>query len=216
MQNFNNVILNSLNYYDASLEKYSKLLKYKRELLYDDIKNSYIIKFLNVDGSVVFSSKCEIIGKYDLLNGYWLWAWADNNYEGAIMQYSKKILNYGLNIENSKLRDHFINSKIYINSNPQLDVHLALILYILKKQLIVATQRTFSLDTIYLDAEKKENYNVPPIRLNIFVVPTEMEKYENNIKKTSSEMETETGETETTKKDSKISDKDYDTDTEDN
>jgi len=210
MQNFNNVILSSLNYYDTSLEKYSKLLKYKRELVYDDVKNSYVIKFLNIDNNIVFSSKCEIIGKYDLLNGFWLWAWADNDYEGTIMQYSKKILNYGLNIENSKLRDHFVNSKIFINSNPQLDVHLALILYILKKQLIVATQKTVSLDTVFM-----ENYNVSPVRLNIFVVPTEMENYENNFKRMSSDEKTET-ETKKTEENLEISDEDYNTDLEDN
>jgi len=127
------------------------------------------------------------------------------------MQYSKKILNYGLNIENSKLRDHFVNSKIFINSNPQLDVHLALILYVLKKQLIVATQRTVTLDTVFM-----ENYNVSPVRLNIFVVPTEMENYENSIKRMRSEIESSTGDAEQNNIDTEISDKDYDTDTEDN
>jgi len=178
MQNFASVITSALTYYDNSINTYSKLLKYNRKLYYDNERKCYVVRFLNKKQEIVFASKCEIIGKYDLLNGYWLWAWADNSYESHISQYSKKILNYGLNLDNSKLRDHLINSKIFLNSNAQLDVHIALILYILKKQLIVPVSWTRKVDNVVMT-----NYNVYPIRLNFFVVPTELDIYQNNIKK---------------------------------
>jgi hypothetical protein len=185
MQNFANVITSALSYYDNSLNTYSKLLKYKRQLVYDNEKNSYVVRFINKKREVVFVSKCEIIGKYDLLNGYWMWAWADNSYDSHLIQYSKKILNYGLNLDNSKLRDHFINSKIFLNSNAQIDIHIALILYILKKPLIIPISWTRTVDDVLM-----ENYNVKPIRLNFFVVPTEMTNYESSIKRSSNIIDT--------------------------
>lgn len=216
MQNFTNVIKNALSHYDDSNEKYDKLLKYNRKLFYDNEKNTYIINFVNKNKEVVFSSKCEMIGKYDLLNGFWLWAWADNSYDQHIMQYSKKILSYGLNLDSSKLRDHFINSKIFINSNAQLDIHLALILYILKKHLIVPVPHVSIVDRVLMS-----EYNVNPVRLNSFVIPTEIENYDASIKRISvneinegeDNKKSEVTNNENDENDEKY---DYDTDTEDN
>jgi len=126
-----------LDFFDASNKKYYHLIKSPPENVSQNEKEQTILfKEKNID---VYQGKATILGSFQLDTRIWVWAWVTPYFTLKQTKHSRDILNYGLNLEpdiNSSihfyLKNHFISSRIYFQTDIALDIHLALSLYITK------------------------------------------------------------------------------------
>lgn len=130
------ILRNVLEKYDVSKTKLDKktenysyyTIKYNQSgmneiILYDDNKN------------IIYNSKIQLLGIYMPNIKLWKWGWSliVNKKDNYI---SRKILEYALDINEPKvvfIREPLINSNITINSELELDLFIALCLYLSKQ-----------------------------------------------------------------------------------
>lgn len=135
------IVKNSFTYYDKNLEKYKN--KFKNVTYIDfstDINdtNRRTITMLDNNQNILFTLKYEIIGVFDNLSSTWTWAWAVPNLTKNTTYISRKILQYGLDMENSNLflKKELITSRFKIFDEIQIDLHIAIASYISKVPII--------------------------------------------------------------------------------
>ena len=130
-----------LNYLDESNNKFKHLIEISQENVTQIEDNQTIIfkeKFIEI-----YVAPCTILGTFDLNTKIWLWAWVSPYFSSKQTKDSRDILEYGLKFEpdsNSAihfyLKNHFVSSRLYFDTDIAFDVHLALSLYIAKKKFI--------------------------------------------------------------------------------
>lgn len=144
----NNIVVNSLSYYDMNTEKYEDMFKNVKYVNFPpgdkdskgDIMRRHIAMF-DKDKKEVFKSRYEIIGIYENNSHTWSWAWSIPKLKKNITYISRQILNYGLDLEVDKSNSLFLKSELITGrfriSNPvQLDLHVAIASYISKKPVV--------------------------------------------------------------------------------
>ena len=130
-----------LDFFDKSNEKFYHLIKSAPEnVTQNETELTILFKDKNVD---IYQGKATILGTFDLNTRIWVWAWVTPYYTLNQTKHSRDILNYGLNLEPDTntgmhfyLKNHFISSRIYFETDIALDIHLALALYIAKTKFI--------------------------------------------------------------------------------
>jgi hypothetical protein len=140
----NNIVVNSISYYDKNLEKYGYLFKNTKYVNFppDDknIKGDITrrkISFYNKNKKEIFSSRYEIIGVYENITHTWTWGWAIPKFKKNVTYMSRKILNYGLDIDSDEtnsmfLKTELITGRFRISDHVQLDIHASIASYISK------------------------------------------------------------------------------------
>lgn len=144
----NNIVVNSLAYYDKNTEKYEKLFANVKYVNFPpgnkDEKGDLIRRYIsmyNADRKEIFSSRYEIIGIYENNTRTWSWAWSIPKLKKNITYISRKILNYGLDIEIEEQKSMFLKSELItgrfrITDHVQLDLHAGIASYISKKPVV--------------------------------------------------------------------------------
>ena len=141
MSNKTDIVIDALRYYDKNTEKYEKAFKNARyhKILYNksDIDHNKIT-FYDEHKKPILTSKFEIIGVYDNIPKTWIWAWSNPYFSKNTTYISRKILNYGLDLDSSTsfLKSELISSRFRISSFVQLDLHVAIASYISKNPVI--------------------------------------------------------------------------------
>lgn len=134
--NVYDLIKNSLKYFDNQTEKY-------KEIIFDTIPKfneiDFKISITDNKDNILLSKHFEILGTFDQQTKVWVWAWMLPYLHLETISLSKKLLDYGLKLEpESNNIDHFyiksqlINSRFLIENNIELDIHLAVVSYLLK------------------------------------------------------------------------------------
>jgi hypothetical protein len=137
----NNIIKNSLEYYDSKYNNLIKKLKIeknehiiKRDNSFDLKENIFIIKDINNNNK--FKSNYEILCSWDEANKIITWAWALPDINKNKMYISKNLLNYGLDLNDDnllELKNILINSKIKVENKISLDMLMMIFLFLSKK-----------------------------------------------------------------------------------
>ena len=135
----NNLIKKSLEYYDKQQTKY-KYYWNDSDIITDNKENKVILVDSKNENNIKLKSTYEILGIFDNQTKVWIWAWLLPflSYNETII--SRKLLEYGLKLEpGSNTNDHFyiksqlLNSRILIEDDIELDIHLALVSYLVKE-----------------------------------------------------------------------------------
>ena len=136
-----------LDNFDKSNEKYNNLIEVENTKIEKRDNITFLI-FLDKNGKKIQESRVTILGTFDLNTNIWLWAWVTPYFTSEESKDSRDILNYGLELEpnnNSNIhffiKSHFVNSRIYFDSDVTFDIHLALSLYITKKPKFIYPRR---------------------------------------------------------------------------
>ena len=152
IDNLNDIIIKSLDHYDNNVLKYDK---YNNQEVHINNETNEI-KFISNNENKNYNF--EILGLFDNTNNIWIWGWAiyiNNN----LIKLSKELLNYGLklepglnsSVENSFIKSLFVNSRILIETNEELDVNLAIMYYYIKnKCLFIFPYKYYLDDTKYI------------------------------------------------------------------
>jgi hypothetical protein len=148
--NVNNLIKKSLEYYDKQQTKY-KYYWYKSDLIVENKENKITIIDSEDENNIKLKSTYEILGIFDNQTKVWIWAWLLPFLNLSETTISRKLLEYGLKLEpNSNTHDHLyiksqlLNSRILIEDSIELDIHLALVSYLVKElYLFVMPLRTY-------------------------------------------------------------------------
>ena len=153
MSNYD-IIPEALEYYDKfKLKNRSIINEIDRVELKEnsnDIEDNHII-FYNKNNKIIKEAPYEVMSIYDKENKIWIWAWADCNLYKNQTKICRKLLEYSLNIDirekNEESRDqlifiksNFITSRLYIESNNQLDINIGLACYLSKSNFIYKYQ----------------------------------------------------------------------------
>jgi len=138
--NIKEFIKNRLDNLDNARKKYNDFINNQNFKIEKKEDNTWNITFFDDNKNVLYENKCSILGTLDLNTNIWLWAWVTPNFTIEETKESRDILNYGLLLEpnsNSNIhfyiKSHFVNSRIYFDSDITFDIHLALAFYITKK-----------------------------------------------------------------------------------
>lgn len=137
------VVTKSLEYYDNNKEKYtpiiSKIKFIKFELGTSDMDRTTFIAY-NKNKEEIFRSRIEYIGTYFTYSRTWAWSWAVPDYPKNTTFISRKIFNYGLDLDPSTdnifLRAELLTSRFRISNEIQLDIHVAISSYLSKNPLV--------------------------------------------------------------------------------
>lgn len=140
-----NLLSNALEYYDTHNKKYNKILKKAVRQSFEetigDIQRPRIILY-DKDNKKILTAEYQHIGIYYKLFNLWAWGWALPLFKKNETSLSRKILNYGLDLETDDdilmgfLRAELVTSRFKILKKTQLDVHLALAGYLTKQPII--------------------------------------------------------------------------------
>lgn len=135
------IVVNALEYFDTNNEKYRHLFKNAKFIKFitatnDMDHNTIVIYDKNKDE--ILNSRYEIIGLYNNDSNIWAWAWSIPVFKKNSTYTSKKIINYGMNLdpEVSFLKTELITSRFKIANHIQLDIHVSLASYISKNPVV--------------------------------------------------------------------------------
>jgi len=129
------LIRKSLDYYDNKNNEYKKFIKTDK-IKMDKAKSKIMLE------DKVFSY--EALGVFDNQTNVWAWSWMIPSIDNIKKNLSRKLLNYGLDIEiqnnettleDMYLKTQFTNSRFLLNEFLQLEIHLALSSYLLKENI---------------------------------------------------------------------------------
>lgn len=137
------IIKTALEHYDKNIDNNEHLFKdveYYKFLPGDNndvTKRS--ISLYDKDEKEILTAEYEVIGFYFNLERLWVWGWAIPRLHKNTIKTSRKILNYGLDIDYEKnpfLKTKLITSRFKITNKVQLDIHLAIASYIAKNEVV--------------------------------------------------------------------------------
>jgi hypothetical protein len=139
MNRSKDLILNSLEYYDKSNQRFERSLSRVKYISFKknnkDAEHQSMI-FYDKDKNEIFESRFEIIGLYNNYGSVWTWAWSIPYLYKNTTYISRKILNYGLDIiptsEDKFLKTELITSRFRISDLIQLDIHVGIASYLSK------------------------------------------------------------------------------------
>ena len=135
----NIIVSKSLEYYDKNLELNNKKFfnninktKFIKNEDNNDM-NKNIIEFY-YNKKKLYSFKYEEIGSYYNKSKLWIWAWADPKLKKKENYISRKILNYGLDLDTNQnfLKTELVTSRFTVSNLLQLDIHVAIASYLTK------------------------------------------------------------------------------------
>jgi hypothetical protein len=135
-----------LDYFDYSNNKFKHLIKILPENVTQD-KDKQTITFKDKDIEI-YKGNYTLLGIFDLNTKIWIWSWVTPYFTSKETIQSRDILNYGLNLEPESnslihfyLKNHFISSRLYFETDIALNIHLALSLYITKNKFIYSIHK---------------------------------------------------------------------------
>ena len=140
----------ALEYYDNNIEKYEKFVKKVKNIDFQksqsDLEHNKIT-FIDKNNNKIYTSRYENIGIYSTKENIWTWAWSVPVFEKNSIFLIKKMLNYGIDLnDNVFLKGELITSRFKISNKYQLDIHLALASYICKQQMIFIIKNNSNMD----------------------------------------------------------------------
>jgi hypothetical protein len=137
------IITRSLEEYDKHAPTIDFLLRHVEKHAPDFVVNNSDMKrdsviFYDHDHNILLKSDFESLGFYYNKYKLWLWGWANPGLLSNNTYLCKKILQYGLELRLSRvdLKYQLITSRMFIRDKNQLDVHLAVSAYLIKKPYI--------------------------------------------------------------------------------
>lgn len=175
MTKFTQLIKDALEYYDNNKYKYYDKVKSFKYYSFDYKEKT--ITFYNKKKDKIYETKYELIGKFINYSNIWIWAWSDGRQNKELINTSRKILNYALDLDekNELLKTELITSRIQISSPIQIDIHLALASFLSKQPFIFQLNYYGTYDTS-ISSEKTEifelNVNKQPI-YSVYLILTE-------------------------------------------
>lgn len=137
----NNLISDSLEYYDNNTEKYNdffKRIKYIRFInTTNDLEHNKIVLYDN-NRNEILQSRYELIGLYINKAQIWTWAWSIPRFRKNTTYIARKIINYGMDLdpESLFLKTELITSRFRITNPIQLDIHAAISSYLSKQHIV--------------------------------------------------------------------------------
>lgn len=143
------IVNDALKYYDTNNEKYKHIknhMKYFKIAVNDknDIESLKLI-FYDDDKKELFTSRCEILGKYIADIDVWIWGWSLPNIAKYLTTIIRKVFLYGTdinidrtNIANTILKNELVTSRFKIEDEIQIDIHCAIASYLSKKPFVFA------------------------------------------------------------------------------
>jgi hypothetical protein len=169
MSNFTQIIKDALEYYDNNQYKYyDKINNFKYYSINQNKKN---IIFYNKKKEKIYESEYELIGKYINYSNIWIWAWADSRQKKELINTSRKILNYGLDLDenNELLKTELITSRIQITTPIQIDIHTSLASFLSKQPFIFKLNYYGSQKSI-ISSDGNEIFNIKNKKTPIYSV----------------------------------------------
>lgn len=137
------IISKALEYYDKNLEInrnniFNKSDNYK--IFEEDNKNK-IIFYKNK--KEIFKFNCEQIGMYDKNSNTWIWSWSDPYKLKSTDSISRRILNYGLNLDKNQilLKSTLITSRFKVYNETQINIKIALSSYLSKNPIVFSVDK---------------------------------------------------------------------------
>jgi len=148
----------ALNYYDNQQSEFHIYINKSR---YDIIETNHTITILpNNNIKPIIKYNYEILGILDNQTHVWIWSWLVPDFDNNIVKLSKELFFYGLKLEpssntdiHSYLKIQLLNSRILIQNDIELDIHLSLISYLIKDKIL------FMLPVV-LNKEKENNQTI--------------------------------------------------------
>ena len=145
------IVPDALDYFDKYNEYYENYLKNVRyiEINYSNIDTSHsVIILYDSKKKELFRSRYETIGLHDETEQVWIWSWAIPTSRKTTTIISRKILNYGvdMNTNDLVLKTELITSRFKISNPIQIDIHLAISAYLSKQKLIFKYSITNEID----------------------------------------------------------------------
>ncbi|AYV78752.1 MAG: hypothetical protein Edafosvirus30_3 [Edafosvirus sp.] len=135
------LVADALEYYDKNIDQYGNMFKDIKYISFEikssDIQHN-IIHMYDKDKNEIFRSNYEVIGLFNNMSKTWTWAWSNPVFSKNTTYISKKILNYGIDLDPDVkfLKTELITSRFRISSMIQLDIHVAIASYLSKKPVI--------------------------------------------------------------------------------
>ena len=144
MHNRVNTILSALDFFDKSKEKYlslmSKVKFYSITKSTNDVDKNYITLYDSANLKL-FSSRFELMARYEPQTNIWCWAWNLPFEYKNITSKSRELLNYGFDldphVEDTQLRNILTSGRFVISDDIELDMYTALASYLTKLPLIL-------------------------------------------------------------------------------
>lgn len=153
--NVNTLVSDALEYFDINHEKYDPFFKNVKSIKFEEATNDldhYKIIFYDKNGNMIGKSRYENIGIYSQKGQIWTWAWSVSTFAKNTINIIRKVLNYGIDIDNSKrfLKNELITSRFKISDKTQIDIHIAIASYLSKQP------ATFIIKKLPYSLEKNE------------------------------------------------------------
>jgi len=118
--------------YDIKNEKFKEIINTKEYIFK---KETAVLEFNNLNKKFKFN----ILGIFDYSKKIWIWSWLVPSYSYNHILYTKKLLDYGIKLNPEKvdfeflwIKTQLVNSRFLLYDSLQLDIHLAIINYLLK------------------------------------------------------------------------------------
>ncbi len=133
------IVPDALQYYDTICEKnneFTKNISFFNMTLGEN--KLQLIELFDEYKNKLGSYEYEILGLYNSVIKSWSWGWSIPYIKKEYTKISKNIFNYGydLHINNITLRNELITSRFQLDNMVQIDIHLAIAMYLSKKDII--------------------------------------------------------------------------------
>ena len=126
------LVKKALHNYDIKNEQFKKIINNKEYIFK---KENATLEFNNLNKKFKFN----ILGIFDYSKKIWIWSWLVPSYSYNHILYTKKLLDYGIKLNPDKedidflwIKTQLVNSRFLLDDSLQLDIHLAIISYLLK------------------------------------------------------------------------------------
>lgn len=160
MNNISNLVSDSLEFFDGNKEKYDwfiNKIKYIT-LVKETTSNQQFISLFDIDKNLIHRSRYEVLGILDPVSNIWIWAWAVPYLPKSLTFISRKILNYGteLDPEGELLKTELITSRFKISGPIQIELHTSIASYLSKQPLIINITTDKLVDRDYYEFNPSE------------------------------------------------------------
>ncbi|AYV80195.1 MAG: hypothetical protein Gaeavirus15_5 [Gaeavirus sp.] len=163
-------VRDSLEYYDINQLRFSKFLNKIRYIEWiNNINLTDTIIFYDKHKKKLLESSYEIMGIYVPKTHMWKWSWSIPSIPKKHTFISRKILEYAFNLDHEKeylLRSELINSKVKINNDLQLDIHIGLSSYVGKQPFIFKFYNKFDTEPVGLHTDESTDNKLFPYNLH--------------------------------------------------
>jgi hypothetical protein len=142
MTTFYDTLKDALLFYDKHSEENKILFKKVNNVIFLPKKDNIeyrSIELYDKDNTLITGYKYEIIGAHYVKNNAWVWAWAIPLLNKNVTNISRKILNYGLELDgsdNELLKIELITSRFFVEDVMQVDLYIALSAYLSKNSTV--------------------------------------------------------------------------------